>query len=333
MRAWVQDEYGDASVLRLATVAEPSVRRGEVLIAPVAVGVNNGDTRVMSGEPLLLRLYFGLRRPTIAIRGMDVAGTVVAAGEGFAVGDRVVAEAPGGGFADLVAIPAERLVSVPAPVPLQVAAAVPVAASTAWAALSAAGVPAGAPPGRRVLVLGASGGVASFTIALALSRGAHVTAICRPSAVEVVRGWGAQDVRARGAGGESLRGGEPLRGGERFDAIVDIAGDRALTDLRSRLSRGGRAALVSGAGSRVFGPVGRLIHSLFVSRKSARLVPVAQKANRDVLEALLALVADGTIEPRISSTVDFAEVPAALAAVARGDVLGKSVVNVRAEKL
>ncbi len=83
----------------------------------------------------------------------------------------------------------------------------------------------------------------------------------------------------------------------------------------------------------MLGPVGRIILSLFVTRKSARLVPVTQKANRDVLAALVALVAAGELVPRITAVVDFAEVPAALAAVARGDVVGKSVVRVRTEKL
>lgn len=339
MRAWTQDTYGNASVLTLAEVAPPQPKADEVLIAPVAVGVNNGDTRVMRGEPLLVRLFFGLNRPAVATRGMDVAGTIETAGNGFAVGDRVLAETAGGGFAELVSVAHSRVVRVPENVALHTAAALPVAASTAFAALEAAGVTDEAASGRRVLVLGASGGVASYAIALALSRGAHVTAVCRESAVETVRSWGAQDVRARDSHPRArdsrdalaCAANDPLAPGERFDAIIDIAGDRTLTELRSRLTKGGRAALVSGEGSRFFGPVGRILRSVFLSRRSARLVPVAQKSNQAVLTELITLVADGTLVPRITRTVDFAEVPAALAAVARGEVMGKSVVSVRAE--
>ncbi len=50
MRAWEQNSYGDASVVRLAQVTEPVVRAGEVLIAPVAVGVNSGDVRIMEKD-------------------------------------------------------------------------------------------------------------------------------------------------------------------------------------------------------------------------------------------------------------------------------------------
>ena len=320
MWAWIQDSYGDASVLRCVEVAEPVARAAEVLVTPVAVGVNNGDTRVMRGEPLLVRLFFGLRRPKVVTRGMDIAGTVAVASNGFAVGDRVVGEGAGGGFAQRCAVAADRLVRVPDSIDLETAAAVPVAAGTAWTALAAAGLAAGEAEGRRLLVLGASGGVASFVIALAVSRGAHVTAVCRPSAVSTVTSWGAHDVRARGER-------EPLQADERFDAIVDLAGDRTLTDLRSRLAPGGTAALVTGNGSRVFGPVGRIIRSLFVSRKTARLVPVTQTPNRDVLETLLGLIADETIAVRLTRFWSFDEVPAALAAVTRGQVIGKSVVR------
>lgn len=326
MRAWQQDEYGDASVVRLMEVPEPAVRANEVLIAPAAVGVNNGDTRIMQGEPLLVRPFFGIRRPKERVRGMAVAGTVVAMGReagGFAVGDRVLAECAGG-FAELVAVDGDRVVPVPASVDLLSAAAVPVGAPTAWAALEAAGVTETSGAGKRVLVLGASGGVASFTIALALHRGAHITAVCRASAVDIVRSWGAHDVRARGAV-------DPLVAGETFDAIIDIAGDRPLRQLRSKLRSGGRAALVSGQGSRVLGPVGRIVRSMFLTRKAARLVPVAQKVDADVLAALLTLVAAGDVAVQVTSVVDFAEVPAALAAVARGDVIGKSVVILRPE--
>lgn len=323
MRAWIQNTYGDASVLTLADIPQPHAKPTEVLIAPVAVGVNNGDTRVMRGEPLLVRLFFGVQRPAVATRGMDVAGIVVAASNGFAVGDRVLAEAAGGGFAERVAVPADRIVRVPDTVDLHTVAALPVAASTAWQALDAAGVAAAATP-QRVLVLGASGGVASYAIALAVLRGAHITAVTRRDAVDVVRSWGAHDVRARG-------GDDPLQPGERFDAIIDISGDRSLTELRSRLTPGGRAALVSGEGSRWLGPIGRIVRSIFLSRRSARLVPVAQKTDPARLAELVALVDAHQLTPRITRTVDFVEVPAALAAVARGEVIGKSVVSVQPE--
>ena len=127
-----------------------------------ATGLNNADTRVMHGEPLLLRLAFGLRRPKQPVRGMDAAGTVIALGDGasgFAPGDEVVCELPGGGgLAGYAVAPVKRLVRRPGNVDPLVAAALPIAGGTAWQALDRAGVDAG----MRVLVIGASGVVTAF---------------------------------------------------------------------------------------------------------------------------------------------------------------------------
>ena len=73
-----------------------------------ATALNSGDVRLMRGEPLLVRLFFGLRRPKRPGRGMDVAGVVVACGPdvtAFAPGDEVVGELPGGGMALYVLAP------------------------------------------------------------------------------------------------------------------------------------------------------------------------------------------------------------------------------------
>lgn len=322
MRAWIQTQYGPASTLQLRETPAPTPKSNEVLIDVVAVGVNNGDTRVMLGEPLLVRAVFGLRRPRVATRGMDVVGTIASPSNGFATGQRVVAECGGGGFAEQVAVRADRVVSLPEALSDVNAASLPVAGETAWAALEAARIGEGTKVGATVLVLGASGGVASFVISLALSRGAKVAAVCRPTAVDAVRSWGVDDVRARGSV-------DPIGANERFDAIIDIAGDRPLRQLRSLLSDGGSAALVTGAGSRLLGPVGRIVRSLFLSRKRARLVSVTQMPKREVLAKLVALATSGTIAPCVTREFAFDQVPEALDAVARGSVVGKGVVHVR----
>lgn len=176
--AWRQTEYGGPEVVRLAQVDVPAPRRGEVLLRLRATGLNNGDMRVMRGEPLLVRTAFGLRRPKQAVRGMDAAATVVALGEGvtgFALGDEVVGELPGGGgLAAYAVAPAKRLVRRPADLDPLVAASLPVAGGTAWQALDRGGVASG----HRVLVMGASGGVGTFTVMLAALRGAEVWALC-----------------------------------------------------------------------------------------------------------------------------------------------------------
>ena len=79
MRAIVQDVYGPADVLQLAEVARPTVGGDDVLVRVRAAGVHIGDWHVMVGRPYLMRAAgFGVRGPKARVRGMDVAGTVVA---------------------------------------------------------------------------------------------------------------------------------------------------------------------------------------------------------------------------------------------------------------
>ena len=78
MRAVVQERYGSADVLHLAHVDRPEPRKDEVLLRVRAAGLDRGTWHVMTGQPYLGRLAFGLRRPRNPVPGLDVAGTVVA---------------------------------------------------------------------------------------------------------------------------------------------------------------------------------------------------------------------------------------------------------------
>ncbi len=74
MRAVVQRVYGPPSVLGLSEVEIPVPGRGEVLVHVSAAAIHPGDYFVMTGEPYLVRLVFGLRRPRHGIPGRDLAG-------------------------------------------------------------------------------------------------------------------------------------------------------------------------------------------------------------------------------------------------------------------
>ena len=98
MRAIVQDQYGTSDQLALTEVPDPTPGPGEVLVRVAAAGVDRGTWHVMTGLPLLARLGLGLRRPKERIPGRDVAGTIVALGDGVtdhAIGDAVYGTARG----------------------------------------------------------------------------------------------------------------------------------------------------------------------------------------------------------------------------------------------
>ena len=163
MRAMIPT--GDmAAAVRLIDVAEPEPRDDELVIQVKAFSVNRGET-------------FLLEHPEPGWRpGKDVAGIVVAAarsGAGPTVGERVVAHAESGGWAQRVAVAVEKVATLPPQVSVRTAAALPLAGITALRLLRACG----SLSSRRVLLTGASGGVGHYFVELAAAQGAKVTAV------------------------------------------------------------------------------------------------------------------------------------------------------------
>ena len=322
MDAWTQTRYGGADEVRLSRIDVPRPRPGEVLLRIRATGLNAADRHLMTGEPLLLRAAFGWSRPRQPVRGIDVAGSVLALGPDVrdaSVGDEVVGElAFGGGLAEYAVVSAERLVPRPAAVDPAVAAALPIAGGTAWQALDRAGVGSG----HRVLVVGASGGVGTFAVQLAALRGAEVHAVCSERNRALVGSIGAQTTYDRSA--------TPLADlpAGTFDTVIDLAGDSPLRTVQRLVRDGGSAVLVAGEGGPVAGPIPRIARASLLSLRSRRpLHPLSAKARPDILRELLALVADGRLAPVIERTWPFREAGEALAHLAAGHTVGKAVVS------
>ena len=74
MTAVVQDAYGSADALRLAQITTPDIAGNEVLLRVHAAGVDRGTWHLMTGQPYLVRLVAGLRKPKNPVPGLDVAG-------------------------------------------------------------------------------------------------------------------------------------------------------------------------------------------------------------------------------------------------------------------
>lgn len=316
MIAWRQHRYGGPESVVREEVDVPVPRAGEVLVRVDAVSLNSGDVHLMRGEPRLVRLFFGLRAPRVRGRGMDVAGTVVSGVGPFAVGDRVVGSGDGT-LAEFVAVKASRLSLLPDGATMTDAATLPIAGNTAVAVLDACGVR----DGSRVLVIGAGGGVGTFTTQLAADRGAEVWVTCGARAEELLRSLGASrtfDYRELDLA--TLPAGS-------FDAVVDIAGEPPLEVLRALLAPGGVAALVGGEGGRILGPIPRMLRSVFAARRGRRFRSITAVTKTPVTAALVQLLAEGRLTPAIERTFPLAEADAALAHVDAGSTVGKVVVT------
>ncbi|MET0296896.1 MAG: NAD(P)-dependent alcohol dehydrogenase [Microbacterium sp.] len=319
MTAWRQRRYGGPEAVTRESVDVPRPGRREVLLRVEAASINSGDIHLMRGEPRLVRLFFGLRGPRARGRGMDVVGRVVELGDevtSFALGDLVVGSGEGT-LAEYAVVRGSRSTPVPDGVSAVDAATLPIAGNTAVTVLDACGVGRGS----RVLVVGAGGGVGTFTVQLAADRGAEVWATCGARAEDVLRRLGA----TRTFDYRTTRLSALPAGG--FDAVVDIAGEPPLAELRRLLKPRGTVALVGGEGGRILGPIPRMIRSVLAARRGRRFRSIAATTKAPVTAALVELVATGRLTPAIERTFPLSDAGAALAHVDAGHTVGKAVVT------
>ena len=322
MRAVVQHRYGPPSVLTSTEVARPAPGRGDVLVRVRAASVHPGDHFVMTGEPYLLRLAFGLRRPRHGILGRDLAGVVAAVGRDVTAlrpGDEVFGWSTAGTLAEYACVAADQLVPVPAGLSFVDAAAVPTSGMTALQALRDV---ADVRPGRTVLVIGASGGVGSFAVQIAKALGAEVTGVCSTRNLDLVRSLGADHV-------VDYTTTDVTSAGRRYDVVLDNVETRPLAAVRRVLTPTGTLVPNSGRGGRWVGPVGRIVRARLLSGFTRqRLAPFLSVEKRRDLLALADLLATGRVRPVVDRTYPLDEAAAALQHVGTGHARGKVVVTV-----
>ena len=320
MRAMVQDTYGSADVIRLAQINRPVPAAGEVLVRVVAAGLDRGTWHLMTGTPYLMRLVCGLRGPRNPVLGRDVAGTVVAVGSKvtrFVIGDEVYGMGSGS-FAEYVAVRESKLARKPANLTFEQAAVVPISAGTALQALDAGRLQ----PGQQVLITGASGGVGSFAVQLAKGLGAEVTGVCSTGKVDLVRSLGADHV-------VDYTFTDFTTSGQRYDVIIDIAGNSPLSRLRRVLTATGTLLIVGAENAGKLTGMSRQLRapvvSMFVRQRLSSLV---SKEQSSVLDRLTQLIENGTVVPSVDRIYPLADVPAAMRQLTAGNVRGKVAISI-----
>lgn len=199
MRAAIIRQHGGPEAIQVERVATPQPGPGDILIAVAAVGLNHLD--IFAREGLKGPGVHPVHLPHVS--GVDIAGVVVAQGEGVtdtrvgarvlvdpSVGcgvcnfcrrgeytmcaqHRIIGEHLWGGLAEYVVVPARNVIALPEHVPFVRAAAVPAAYTTAWRAAITVGQ---VKVGESVLIVGASGGVGCAALQIAHRAGARVYA-------------------------------------------------------------------------------------------------------------------------------------------------------------
>jgi NADPH:quinone reductase-like Zn-dependent oxidoreductase len=321
MKAIVRERYGSADVLRVTDVERPDVGGEEVLVRVRAAGLDRGVWHIMAGLPYLIRVVgYGLRRPKTAGLGSELAGVVEAVGANvtqFRPGEAVFGTCSAS-FAAYAAARQAKLARMPANLTFEQAAAVPVSGVTALQALRDRGR---VQAGQSVLVIGASGGVGTFAVQIAKALGANVTGVCSASKVDLVRSLGAEHVI-------DYTRADITDDGRRYDLVLDIGGNRPLSQLRRVLTHDGTLVIVGGEGGGrwtggIHRQLGATVMSLFVRQ---RLGTFVTKENGADLDALRALIEAGAVKPAIDKVVALDDVPDAIRDLAGGRVRGKIVI-------
>jgi NADPH2:quinone reductase len=303
MRAVVNTPGGSAPV-QVRDVPEPTPGPGEALVAVRAFSLNRGELRSF------------LNNEEGWIPGQDISGVIVqpaSNGQGLPEGTRVVALTDEFGWAERVAVPVHRIVSLPDAVSFAQAATLPVAGLTALRSVRLGGPLVG----RRVLVTGAAGGVGTLAIQIAALSGAQVTAVVgRPERAAGLRELGAHEV---------VHGIENATG--RYDLILESAGGNSLSESLKRIEPRG-TVVVYGNSS---GEPSAISFQDFRSAQNARVQSFfyftsgPEEMFAPDLSLLVSLVSDGRLRPVIGIERNWSELASVAELLRSRGIQGKSV--------
>ncbi|MGF6172426.1 NAD(P)H-quinone oxidoreductase [Ensifer sp. 4252] len=305
----------------------PTLKAGDILVRVEAAGINRPDVLQRKGD-------YPPPPGASPILGLEVAGEVVALGEGtqgFSIGDKVCALANGGGYAEYAAVPATQALAWPKGYDAVKAAALPETFFTVWAnVFDMAGLKAG----ETILVHGGSSGIGTTAIQLAKASGAEVfvtagsTEKCRAcEALGAKRAINYRDEDFKSVVLEET-------GGRGVDVILDMVGGRYFDRNIGSLAKDGRLSIIAflgGAKVEAANIAPILSKRLHVMGSALRPRTAAEK--QSIRDGLLAtawpLLEAGNVAPVIHAVLPFEQVADGHRMMEEGDHIGKIVMSMR----
>lgn len=310
-------EQGEPDVAVLEEMEDPRAGPGQVVVGLHAAGVNMIDVQQRSGGyPVALPLT----------PGTEGAGEVVEVGEGvdgWAPGDRVAYAGVPGAYAELAAVPADRLVPVPADVSTELAAASLLQGMTAHYLIHSV-VPLD--EGAVVVIQAAAGGVGLLLTQMAAARGVRVIGTTSTEEkAALIRDAGAVDVVVRGR--DDLAAVVADRsGGGGARVVFDSVGRDTFDDSLGALARRGCLVLFGQSS----GPVPPLdltrlqkAGSVFLTRPGLADYVATREELLHRGEAVMTAIATGTLDVRIHERFPLARAADAHRALQSGMTAGK----------
>lgn len=306
----------DTSKLTFSTdTTTPTAAAGEVLIRVLASSVNPIDWKCLSG---VLKAHFPVALPNF-IPGFDVAGVVVAVGEGverLKAGDAVWTDVIRrsdkglllGAYSQYVAVPQTKVSFAPKNLSPIEAATIPLAALTSFQMLQK--VKAG--KGTNILVLGASGGTGSMAVQIAKALGCNVTATCSGKNSELVKGLGADSII-------NYREQKWQDEAKNVDALVDCVGEKEVCkNANTVLKDGGQFVTIANMAVSAY-KFERGVEGSFLLTNSESVSD---------LDQLKEWVESGALKPVIAKTYPLEKIGEAFKESISGRVAGKLAIEV-----
>lgn len=321
MKAVLCKQLGPPDRLVVEDIPSLVPGKGQVVVSVKAAGVNFPDTLIIQGK------YQFKPEPPFSPGG-EVAGVVKVVGEGvtgWKPGDRVIAAATWGGFAEELLTDADRLIPLVDKMDFVPASAFILTYGTSYHALKDR---AQLKPGETLLVLGASGGVGLAAVQLGKAMGARVIAaasseaklqVCRDNGADEVINYASEDLRSRI---------KALTAGKGVDVIYDPVGGPYSEPALRDMAWNGRFLVVGFAA----GDIPKIALNLALL-KGCSIVGVFWGAftkneaarNRANNAELMQLYLEGKVKPHIHATYPLERATEALNEVMNKRVSGKVV--------
>ena len=323
MKTLVCNAYGPPETLTLEDRAIPEPDSGQIRVRITAAGVNFVDALFIAGT-------YQVKIPPPFVPGNELAGTVDALGEGvtqFALGERVMAQAGTGAFAEYACVPTTALRRMPTRFSFAEAAAFQLTYATALYALRERGQ---LRLGETLLVLGAAGGVGTAAIDIGKAIGARVIAAagsddklerCRALGADAVINYDREDLKARA---------KALTDGRGADVIYDPVGGRYSEPALRAIAWEGRFLVIGFAA----GEIAKIPLNLallkgcqIVGVDWGQLARTRHEETLPVWSTLTAMAEAGDLHPMIHAHYALADSPRALRDVLDRRVVGKAVID------
>lgn len=314
---------GGPEKMVLARGPLPGIKPGDILIRVRASGVNRPDVLQRQG-------HYPPPPGASPILGLEVAGEVVALGEGaegFTIGDKVCGLANGGGYAEFCALPATQALPWPRGYDAARAAALPETFFTVWANVFQM---ADLMEGEKILVHGGSSGIGTTAIQLARAFGAEVfvTAGAKDKCDACVSLGARRAINYREEDFKAVILEET--GGYGVDVILDMVGAPYFDRNIASLAKDGRLSIIAFLGGATvekanIAPI--LAKRLHVMGSAMRpRTAVEKEAIRDdLLDNVWPLLDEGDVHPVMHAVVPFSNVAEAHRLMEAGDHIGKIV--------